>query len=121
MSTAGPFAGWRILLVEDDFLVGQTVQDMLEDEGAQILGPVGTVDEALALIAEQAASIDYALLDLNLHSIKSYPVAEVLALRNIPFVFMTGYGKDALDAPFRDYPHCTKPITRAALLAALSR
>ena len=61
-----------------------------------------------------------ALLDFNLHGIKSYPVAEFLARRVIPFVFMTDYGRDALDKAYRDCPHCVKPITRAALLAALS-
>lgn len=119
MPNAGPLAGRRILLIEDDFLVGQVTVDMLEEEGATVLGPVGSVDDALAFIAEQATQFDHAVLDLNLHGVKSYPVADELVRRNIAFVFMTGYGRNTLDEAHRDYPHCIKPVTRADLLAAL--
>jgi CheY-like chemotaxis protein len=121
MASAGSLAGRRVLVVEDDFLVGQVILDLLEDEGAEVLGPVGAVDEAIAFVAEQGANLDYVVLDLNLHGVKSYPVADVLIQRNVPFVFMTGYGKDALDTAHRDCPHCIKPVTRADLLVALSR
>ena len=121
MPHAGSLAGCRILLIEDDFLVAQVILDMLEDEGAEVLGPIGAVDEAVAFVAEQATRFDHVILDLNLHGIKSYPVADELARRNVPFVFMTGYGKDALDTAHRDCPHCIKPVTRADLLVALSR
>jgi CheY-like chemotaxis protein len=121
MVNAGSLAGCRILVIEDDFLVGQVILDLLEDEGAEVLGPIGAVDEAIAFVAEQATMLDRVVLDLNLHGVKSYPVADELVRRNVPFVFMTGYGKDALDEAHRAYPHCIKPVTRAALLAALSR
>jgi CheY-like chemotaxis protein len=121
MPNTGSLAGCRILVVEDDFLVGQVILDLLEDEGAEVLGPIGAVDEAVTFVAEQTETFDHVVLDLNLHGVKSYPVADELARRNIPFVFMTGYGKDALDVAHRDCPHCIKPITRATLLAALSR
>ena len=120
MPKVGPLAGCRILVIDDDFLVGQVIVDMLEDEGAEVLGPLGTVDEAITFVAEQAETIDRAVLDLNLHGLKSYPVADALARHNIPFVFMTGYGKDALDEAYRACPHCIKPATRQELLAALA-
>jgi CheY-like chemotaxis protein len=120
MPNDGQLAGSRILVIEDDFLVGETILLMLEDEGAQVLGPVGSVDEALAFIAEQAQMPDRVVLDLNLHGVKSYPVADALTQRNVPFVFVTGYGRDALDAAHRDCPHCIKPVTRDVLLAALT-
>jgi CheY-like chemotaxis protein len=120
MPNTESLAGCRILVIEDDFLVGQVILDMLEDEGAEVLGPIGAVDEAVAFVAEQATTFDHVILDLNLHGVKSYPVADVLAQHNVPFVFMTGYGKDALDETHRVYPHCIKPITRADLLAALA-
>ena len=120
MPNTGPLAGRRILLIEDDFLVGQVIVDMLEEEGATVLGPVGSVDDALAFIAEKATQFDHAILDLNLHGVRSYPVADALAWRKIPFAFMTGYGRDVLDEAHRGYPHCIKPVTRADLLAALA-
>jgi len=119
MPNAGSLAGCRILVIEDDFLVGQVIFDMLEEEGAEVLGPVGAVDEAVAFVAEQATMFDRVVLDLNLHGIKSYAVADALARQNIPFIFMTGYGKDALDEAYRNYPHCIKPVTRADLVTAL--
>ncbi|MBN8903761.1 MAG: hypothetical protein BGO51_26745 [Rhodospirillales bacterium 69-11] len=119
MAHAGSLAGRRILVVEDDFLVGQVILDLLEDEGADVLGPIGTVDEAVAFVVAQDGNFDQAVLDLNLHGVKSYPVADMLARNNVPFVFMTGYGKDAFDAAHRDCPHCIKPITRVELVAAL--
>ena len=121
MLNAGSLAGCRILVIEDDFLVAEVVLDMLEDEGAEVLGPIGAIDEAVAFVAEQVTTFDHVVLDLNLRGVKSYPVADELARRNVPFVFMTGYDKGALDEAYRDYPHCTKPITRVELLAALAR
>lgn len=119
MPNAGSLAGCRILVIEDDFLVAQVILGMLEDEGAEVLGPIGAIDEAVAFVTEQLTAFDHVVLDLNLHGVNSYPVADELARRNVPFVFMTGYDKGALDEAHRDYPHCTKPITRVELLAAL--
>ena len=81
MPNDGQLAGSRILVIEDDFPVGEIILLMLEDEGAQVLGPVGSVDEALAFIAEQAQMPDRVVLDLNLHGVKSYPVADALTQR----------------------------------------
>jgi len=120
MPNTRSLAGCCVLVIEDDFLVGQIIFDMLEDEGAEVLGPVGAVDEAVAFVEDQAMSFDCVVLDLNLHGIKSYPVADALARHKIPFIFMTGYGKDALEEGYRDYPHCIKPVTRAELLTALA-
>jgi CheY-like chemotaxis protein len=119
MAIAGQLAGLRILVIEDDFLVGETVLAMLEDEGADVVGPIGSVDEALAFVAEQAEALSGVVLDLNLHGTKSYPIADALMRRKVPFVFMTGYGRDALDEAHRNCPHCIKPATRHVLLAAL--
>jgi len=107
-------------VVEDDLLVGQVILEMLEDEGAEVLGPVGAVDEAVAFVADRATMFDRVVLDLNLHGVKSYSVADALARHNIPFIFMTGYGKDSLDEAYRHYPHCIKPVTCADLVTALA-
>jgi CheY-like chemotaxis protein len=114
---SGPLAGRRVLVVEDDFLLGQTLAELLEDEGATVLGPVGSVDQALAFLADRAGEFDHVILDLNLHGIKSYPVADALARSNVPFVFATGYSADAIDAAYRGYPHCVKPLNTASVLA----
>lgn len=82
--------GKRILIVEDEALVAAMVADMLEELGAVVVGPAGTLDKGLELARE--AEIDAAVLDVNLRGERVDPVAEVLAKRGIGFVFATGYG-----------------------------
>ena len=81
--------GRRILVVEDEALVAAMVADMLEDLGAEVVGPAGTLQGGLDLA--QDAEIDAAVLDVNLRGERIDPVAEVLEGRGIGFVFATGY------------------------------
>jgi CheY-like chemotaxis protein len=120
MSETGSLQDCRILVVEDDFVIAQVVLDVLEEAGAVPLGPIGTVESALAFIDANATSLDRVVLDLDLHGRKSYPVAERLAALNVPFVFASGYSHDTVDSAYRTYPHCEKPIRRATLLGLLA-
>jgi CheY-like chemotaxis protein len=112
--------GSRILVVEDDYLVAQVLVDLLEDAGAEVIGPVGWIDEAIALIEDDNQKLDGAVLDVNLHGKKSYPVADALAARSVGFVFATGYDAGIIEHKYRDYPRCEKPFRQSALIAALS-
>lgn len=112
-------ANLRILIVEDDFLVAQAVCAFLEDAGAVVAGPLGWLDEALEFVEREAASLDGAVLDVNLHGENSYAIADALASRNVRFVFVTGYGAEALDPAYRHYPRCEKPFDARKLLQAL--
>jgi DNA-binding response OmpR family regulator len=112
--------GRRILIVEDDYLVARMLADLLEDAGAEVIGPIGWVDEAMSFIADNSGTFDSAVLDVNLHGRKSYPVADALAARDIAFVFATGYAADALDDSYRSCPRCSKPFNQDALVAALA-
>ena len=98
----------------------QVLCDILEDAGAEVLGPIGWLKDALAFIADNSAVLDCVILDLNLHEETSYPIADALMERKIPFVFATGYGADAVDSRYRSNARCEKPITTSALLAALA-
>lgn len=119
--TAGALRGRRILVVEDDYLVAQIVADFLEEAGANVVGPVGWIDDALALIETNGAGIDGAVLDVNLHGRRSYPVADSLAGRAIPFIFATGYGAEALDEPYRSHRRCEKPLDQTILVSLLAQ
>jgi CheY-like chemotaxis protein len=112
--------GSRILVVEDDYLVAQVLVDLLEDAGAEVIGPVGWIDEAIALIEDDNQKLDGAVLDVNLHGKKSYPVADALAARSVGFVFATGYDAGIIESKYRDYPRCEKPFRQTALVAALA-
>jgi DNA-binding response OmpR family regulator len=116
MDKSESLRGCRILVVEDDYLLAQVLSDFLEDAEADVIGPVGSVDEALAAIESAPGSLDGAILDVNLHGSKSYPIADALAARSIPFLFATGYGQDALDLPYRNHARCEKPFDQANLV-----
>ena len=113
----GPLAGRRILVVEDEMLVLMSIETSLDDLGCTATS-VGTVDDALAKLAD--TSFDAAMLDVNLRGEQSYPVAEALAHRGIPFVFSTGYGHHAERPEFADRPVLRKPYLKDHLVAALS-
>ena len=80
---------FRILVVEDSFLLVMMIQATLDDLGWVTVGPATRRSEALALA--QSEMFDAALLDVNLDGEMSWDVAAVLKTRGIPFVFGTGY------------------------------
>ena len=111
--------GMRILLVEDEAMIAMLVEDMLLDGGAEVVGPAGGVKAALAAI-DQNADIDGALLDVNLGGEQSFEVADALAARNIPFVFVTGYGGEGVRDRYPDAPTLQKPFVTSDLERALT-
>ena len=115
-----PLAGRRILVVEDDFLIAETLAEVLAAAGALVAGPVSTAGEAHAALAEPGSAVDAAVLDIDLHGQKSYGIADAMILRGIPFVLTTGYDVNAVDVAYRHHPRCEKPVTSRAILAALS-
>jgi PAS domain S-box-containing protein len=114
---AGDFAGKRILVIEDEVLVSMIVTDMLEELGVQPIGPAQSVQQALEAI--DGESFDAALLDGNLAGVQADAVAAALTRKQVPFAFVTGYGRDNLPAAFRGAPLLSKPFTEAELTAAL--
>ncbi|MGH6676462.1 MAG: HWE histidine kinase domain-containing protein, partial [Xanthobacteraceae bacterium] len=103
----------RVLLIEDEALVAMMIQDCLADFGYQIMGPICTASEAAAKVKD--AHFDAAVLDINLGDGAVYPIADTLAARGIPFVFVTGYDADSVEPRFRHVPILQKPIEREAL------
>jgi PAS domain S-box-containing protein len=103
----------RVLLVEDEALVAMMIQDSLAEFGFQVVGPLSTASEALA--AARESHFDAAVLDINLGDGLVYTVAEILGVRGVPFVFVTGYDVDSVDPRFSDIPILQKPIERDML------
>ena len=108
-----PLAGQRILVVEYEMLVLIETQDMLADLGCDAVIAAATNEQAIALI--EAQHFDAALLDLNLNGVRSYPVADLLAARGVPFAFATGFGGHGLRDGERERPLLVKPYECAAL------
>ncbi|SFB59108.1 CheY chemotaxis protein or a CheY-like REC (receiver) domain [Rhizobium sp. NFR07] len=116
--TKSALKGRRILVVEDEYMLADELRTQLSDAGAVVLGPVPSVEQAIALI-RQLDKIDWAILDINLGGEFAYPVADLLMDRNTPFVFSTGYVDAALPPRFADIPRCEKPINVDAVAQAL--
>jgi DNA-binding NarL/FixJ family response regulator len=106
-------AGCRILVVEDETLIAFEIEAVLEALECAIIGPVSTLDDALRLAHDTAP--DAAILDVTVRGGKSYPVAEQLLARGIPFVLSSGYGEWALPDTLRGQPRLYKPFTAAEL------
>ena len=101
--------GKTILVVEDDFFIATDLCRSLAAEGGKVLGPVGRIEDALGLIT-QSDHIDAAFVDLNLHGVMAYAVADALTERSIPFLIVTGYDSAAIPERFKSIAHCQKPI-----------
>ncbi|MBC8049440.1 MAG: response regulator [Chitinophagales bacterium] len=113
-----PISDLRILVVEDEMMLVMLIEDMLSDLGCKSVAAAATVKQALALIDEQV--FDAAMLDVNLNGDKSFPVADALALRGVPFMFSSGYGVDGLTEGYRDRPMLKKPYDVRELVHAFS-
>lgn len=113
-------AGRLYLLVEDEYLAASSMMAALEDEGAEIAGPVSNVASALQLVSERALELDGAMVDINLRGTMAYPVAETLAECQIPFVFVTGYECSSVPEPFTSMPCFNKPCNEKEVLAVLA-
>jgi signal transduction histidine kinase/DNA-binding response OmpR family regulator len=115
-----PLRGKRFLIVEDEPLIALEIMAGLEGVGVDVQGPVGSVEEALRAIDDDG-SFDGVLLDANLRGEPAGEIAAALTRRNIPFVFVTGYGRQALPESFGQSPMLTKPFTQEQLLQTAAR
>lgn len=103
-------------MVEDEALVALDIAAQLRRAGHEVLGPHGdakTAIDAIALDPPDVAVLDFGLRDGR----TSEPIAEVLAERGIPFVFLTGFAATALLGRnrFADRPRLSKPCSILAL------
>jgi CheY-like chemotaxis protein len=111
----------RILIADDDPLLSMLVCDWLNETGCEVIGPATTVAEALRLIERGAATLDGALLDVQLRDGVSYPVADALAVRAIPFAFVTGHGIGGLAPAYRKALTLAKPFMIEDLQAMIEK
>lgn len=116
--TDGMLQGLRVIVVEDDAMLAMALELALSDLGCQVVGLAASIEDAVPLARN--AAIDGAILDVNLAGQKIFPVADILAARNIPFVFATGYGTAGLRDCDRDRPVLQKPYG-VPQLAAVAR
>jgi FixJ family two-component response regulator len=112
--------GLCVLVVEDEFLLAMELEALLEQRGWRVLGPVATVDRALAMLDQHRPAI--AVLDVNLKGRRATPLAAALQDRGVPFVLVTGYSDMQLNEPeLKGRPRLEKPLNRQKFLRTLER
>ncbi|PWJ14448.1 response regulator [Jannaschia seohaensis] len=109
----------NILVVEDEALVALDISMILEERGAAVCGPCGTIEEAYKAIDRE---IDAAILDVDLHGRSVFPVADRLREKGTPFVFHTGrYDTETLEKRYGGVPVLEKPAGDDAIVKMLAR
>lgn len=106
-----------VLIVEDDILLGMAIGVCVEDAGYEVAGLAHSVEAALTTLSHE--TVDAALLDINLQGELVYPVANALAERGVPFVFVTAHPPENIPEKHRHRPVVPKPYFDAAICAAL--
>ena len=109
----------RILLVDDEPLISMMVEDWLTELGCEVVGPARSVADGLGFATE--APLDGAILDIRLGDGESYPVAQALLSRGIPFAFATGQGEGSLKSEFEGQPILVKPFDFASVQDVLGK
>ncbi|MGH6841612.1 MAG: response regulator [Methylocella sp.] len=111
------FDGLRVFLVEDESLIAMLLADMLTEIGGTVVGVASRLDEAIEMAS--SLTFDVAILDVNVNGCRTYPVAEAILRRGVPFIFGTGYEPGGLSADFQNVPVMRKPFQPSDLERAL--
>jgi two-component SAPR family response regulator len=107
----------RILLVEDEAMIALHMEDMVADLGHEVAATAMRLPEALDLA--RRCDCDFAILDVNLAGVMSFPVADVLSHRGVPYVFATGYGSGGVEPPYNEHTIMRKPVGPGELSRAI--
>jgi len=110
-------AARRVLIVEDEAMIAGLIESILSAAGWSVIGPVATLERALATI--DRGRLDAAVLDVRINGHDAYAVADVLMGRGIPFIFVSGFTRKQMPPAYRDCAYVAKPFTPDAILALL--
>lgn len=108
----------RILIVEDEILIAMLLEDIVTDLGHVPVGPMMRLQPALS--AAESADVDFAILDINLAGQQSFPVADRLMERGIPFMFASGYGQAGTGGLYPGVPVIQKPYDPGQIASGMT-
>src|SRR5690348_12278348 len=112
-------AGRRVLIVEDEVIIGVMLGQEIERAGGVPLGPVTTAEEAALLIDK--TEVDFAVLDAKLGDGSSAELASLLDARGIRYVVASAYEATDLPKELKGAPFVAKPIAAPVLVETLAR
>lgn len=115
---AGTAGRRRVLVVEDEALIAMDIEAQLTTAGYEVVGPAGTIEEAIRLIG--TTGLEAALVDANVRGRQVGDIAEALTAKGVPFAFATGYGRSALPAAFQHERILAKPFSHEDLVATVA-
>jgi DNA-binding NarL/FixJ family response regulator len=122
LNTSTPLAklmqGISVYLVEDEALIRMMVVEMLQELGYRIVGEAGSIRAAEPLA--RTAVFDLGIFDINIAGQSIAPIAEIVASRGLPFIFISGYGSSGVPEAFSDRPLLRKPFLVADLVTAIN-
>lgn len=110
---SGDVVRLKVLIVEDEPLIGMDIEFAIERLGLEVVGPIAALGEALDLACNEALAC--AVLDINILGGNSYPVADKLLGRGVPVLFLSGYNKLTFPERFREEARLAKPYTAEEL------
>lgn len=114
-----PLSGTRVLIVEDEYYLADDLSRSLSQAGAEVVGPVGSIEEADSLV--DGGAFDCAVIDMNLRGDFAFALAGRLAAANVPFVVATGFNESLLADALKDVPRVQKPYAASEIIAVLSK
>jgi DNA-binding NtrC family response regulator len=110
-------ADCRVLIVEDEYFLGDDLARELDACGVQVIGPD---HELSAAMSRKYDDYDIAIVDINLRGSSIYPIADEFIRIGKPFVFATGYSPQVIPERFRHIPLWEKPYDAAELAAEIA-
>jgi DNA-binding response OmpR family regulator len=113
-----PARNLKVLVVEDEVMVGLLAEDILQALGHSVVGPIARFEKAIE--AARRESVDLAMLDINLDGQEVFPVADILHSRQIPVIFVSGYGSGRLRTCDDGKPILQKPYVQEQLRTAIA-
>ena len=108
----------RVLVVEDEFFLAHDLCEELSAAGAEVVGPAGSLAEALDL-ATRTAAADVALLDVNLRHQTVHPILSMLRKQGVPCLLLTGDPAALTDPGLAGLPLMEKPVAAERVVARL--
>jgi DNA-binding NtrC family response regulator len=111
--------GCRVLIAEDEYFLANDLDKALRAQGAEVIGPIAEVSEAIAQLGHD--EFDVAVIDINLRDELAFSIADKLAPRHIPFVFATGYGSEKIPDRFQNIKIWQKPYDVASIVDHVAR
>jgi CheY-like chemotaxis protein len=114
-----PLDGLRFLVVEEDAVQTLMIEDIIEDLGGAVAASAATLEQALAIVARGASTLDGAILDVHIGRETIYPVARALRSSRVPMIFVTGAAPREIERAYADVPVLFKPFAPEALERAL--